>query len=164
MCVARGESPGERDVGEVVGHRSCRESRGPRRRDHLRAVGNREQRRPHPDRDVGESGVPRLIGIRRVDVAEDVVGERGEQRLLVGKVPVQRVGADTDFSCQPAHREVGEAVVGQDAARGAQDVGAVVAHRVRVSRRSGRNATCTAFRRSLYSVQEFGPEQCPGPL
>ena len=58
----------------------------------------------------------------------ELVGDGGEQRLLVGEVVVERARSDPELGAEAAHGEVREPVAVQDGERLLDHVAAVVAH------------------------------------
>ena len=62
------------------------------------------------------------------DRLEYAVGDRAEELLLVGEMPVQGAGGDIELAAQPAHRQVGDAVVVQDRRRRLDHVAFVQLH------------------------------------
>ena len=72
--------------------------------------------------------VPVGVGQRPRAPGQDLVGDGGQQRLLVGEVVVERAGLHPELGAEPAHREVGQPVVVEDAQGPGDDVLAAVAH------------------------------------
>jgi hypothetical protein len=113
---------------ELVVRRPRTQPEGPRRRDDLGTVGPGQagvaQRVAGGAGPVGPGGV----GKRPRAPVEDLVGDRGQQHLLAREVVVDRARPDVQLGAEPAHRQVGQAVVVEHAEGLGDDVLAAVAH------------------------------------
>ena len=59
---------------------------------------------------------------------QDPVGDRAEQLLFVGEMPVQRAGGDVELAGQPPHRQVGDPVAVEQRRRRVDHVAFVELH------------------------------------
>ncbi len=130
-----GQRVSEKSVGGVGSERQ-----GGGADDHFRAVAVREDRaadRPRRRRDVGR--VARL--------ADDAVGYRREQGLLVLDMPVQGARLHAECGREATHRQVGQAELVEEAERAVDDLLEVVGAAIR-------HAHDYTERRSMNGVQE----------
>ena len=118
----------DEDVLELDARRLRPQPEGVHGRDQLGAVPVGQHRvaqlgadHDHPVLPAGRRAGPRAP-------TQQLVGDRGQQRLLVGEVVVERARLHPELGADPAHRQVAEAVRVQQRDRALDDVVAVVAH------------------------------------
>ena len=78
--------------------------------------------------DLAQLVGPLVGGARPGAAGQDLVGDGGEQRLLVGEVVVDRARLDVELGPEPAHRQRGEAVAVEQGDGVREHVAAVMSH------------------------------------